>query len=674
MAPYVYKRLRKPENGNEEFRLVTLHRGAPEADIRVSIHTHPMPGGRQADLQKPSDVPSWQALSYIWGDISDVENITVFESDMEEVFELNVTKSLAEAIRHLRYSNRERLMWIDAICIDQADDAIVLAERAWQVRSMHHIYTQADGVVLWLGPEADDSNYALQILHDLGSSVAVNWWTFEIITDEGRPTEAMNKFERSTYASREQRAIAALIDRPYFDRVWVKQEAILCKESMSRVLVGKRSISLDVFRKGAHCMSLIGLDARSPNMEHEKDQMIQLRYICQREYNDEPNLMARTRTSTCKDDRDRVYGNIGLMTIHGHSKLAESIEIDYSQANTVEKTYQSFFKRHQECYNTLRLLMDAGLCQSTNMRPTWVPDWRFEVHAKLDLTMESAASQFLAAECRYHDDRFLEVKAGHASTVSDVRHLARGVEVSLEWYKELASLLRDKIFRDDIAGGIESFARAIVVVLYNPGWSMEVIQRDIPRVRAYLRLLYEAVVNGESVHFPQNHMDEGTATRFETCIRWFKVTRCPFIFSADGYIGVGPLGSQIGDEIFAVLGCRSLMLLRPNPNRSSYQVVGPCFMHSFNWGEALLGPLPNGYTIISRFQPWRSGYLPHYINLNIGTESMWDPRIEWRELEPHPPMVNFMLMPVPPGGPLRIMPDSEYLRRHGIEVQTLMLE
>jgi hypothetical protein len=365
-----------------------------------------------------------------------------------------------------------------------------------------------------------------------------------------------------------------------------------------------------------------------------------------------------------------------MMMLYGNVKLAESIEIDYSQANTVEKTYLDFFKRYQEKYNTLRLLMDSGLCQGSVMRPTWVPDWRCELRANLDLTMESAASHFLVAECHYRDDHRLVIKATPAITVSDVRYLSSSSswEWNVQWYQELAALLGDILSPDDVDGGIESFTRAFVTSLANPGWSVEVIQCALSPFKKYLKLLYEAALHEESVHGPQDHMDGETAARFESCVRWFKITRCPFVVSANGYVGVGPIGSQIRDEVFAVLGCRSLMLLRPSSDRRSYQVVGPCFVHGFNWGEALLGPLPDGFTVIPRFQPSRSGHLSHYVNLKTETESMWDPRIEWQELEAHPPMVNFVPIQAPPGEPFRIRPDSEYLKRHGIELQTLMLE
>lgn len=59
--------------------------------------------------------PDYEALSYTWGDAKDTSPIRVSGEVMQ------VTKNLASALKHLRYPNRPRVMWIDAVCINQAD-------------------------------------------------------------------------------------------------------------------------------------------------------------------------------------------------------------------------------------------------------------------------------------------------------------------------------------------------------------------------------------------------------------------------------------------------------------------------------------------------------------------------------------------------------------------------
>lgn len=51
------------------------------------------------------------------------------------------------ALKRIRHETDERVVWADAICIDQTNKA----ERARQVTLMSEIYEQAQEVLVWLG-------------------------------------------------------------------------------------------------------------------------------------------------------------------------------------------------------------------------------------------------------------------------------------------------------------------------------------------------------------------------------------------------------------------------------------------------------------------------------------------------------------------------------------------
>ncbi|KAH7306119.1 heterokaryon incompatibility [Rhexocercosporidium sp. MPI-PUGE-AT-0058] len=59
-----------------------------------------------------------------------------------------VTQSLHSALQRLQTPDGSRLMWIDAICINQDDSE----ERSIQVTLMREIYLRAQAVIVWLGP------------------------------------------------------------------------------------------------------------------------------------------------------------------------------------------------------------------------------------------------------------------------------------------------------------------------------------------------------------------------------------------------------------------------------------------------------------------------------------------------------------------------------------------
>jgi Heterokaryon incompatibility protein (HET) len=91
-----------------------------------------------------SELPKYDALSYTWG--SDVRQNAIAVDGKSFL----VGDNLLDALIRLRKPEEERILWIDAICINQQD----IPERNRQVRIMPHIYTRAQMVLVWLGEGA----------------------------------------------------------------------------------------------------------------------------------------------------------------------------------------------------------------------------------------------------------------------------------------------------------------------------------------------------------------------------------------------------------------------------------------------------------------------------------------------------------------------------------------
>jgi hypothetical protein len=117
---------------------------------------HPNPeSSKSMEYSTPDDCPSFQpafeALSYAWGSDSSHHVVYVDSPTAEGVspMTISIRKNLANALNHLRYTDRDRVLWIDAICINQHD----LQERGLEVPRMTDIYKYAKHVVVWLGTE-----------------------------------------------------------------------------------------------------------------------------------------------------------------------------------------------------------------------------------------------------------------------------------------------------------------------------------------------------------------------------------------------------------------------------------------------------------------------------------------------------------------------------------------
>jgi len=76
---------------------------------------------------------------------------------------IEVTVSLFTALRRFRYPDTRRVLWADAICINQGDNN----ERSSQIQLMGRVYKACWEVLIWLGEEDDFRFDPRRILNDL---------------------------------------------------------------------------------------------------------------------------------------------------------------------------------------------------------------------------------------------------------------------------------------------------------------------------------------------------------------------------------------------------------------------------------------------------------------------------------------------------------------------------
>jgi hypothetical protein len=133
----------------------------------------------------------FEALSYAWGSGDSPKSILVNNC------EYAVGANLHAALLHLRDRFMDRILWVDAICIDQTNTA----EKSQQVQSMAKIYAKASRVIVWLGEMESTSAQALE----------------DIRMSSNQQSPAIDKTSKQ--------AILDLIERPWFQRIWVRRQA-----------------------------------------------------------------------------------------------------------------------------------------------------------------------------------------------------------------------------------------------------------------------------------------------------------------------------------------------------------------------------------------------------------------------------------------------------------------
>ncbi|KAK8090459.1 hypothetical protein PG997_005420 [Apiospora hydei] len=141
------------------------------------------------------DEPQYEALSYVWGSPDNPKEIHLNGTAHP------VTRNLYNALKALRHPDKMRTLWVDAVCINQAD----LQERNAQVSMMDKVYLQA--------------------------SLVVTFWQKTNMSKSMQTVKSFGKDHTRHYTNSPQ----ALLDfhlnwDAWFFRAWTFQEAVLAQD------------------------------------------------------------------------------------------------------------------------------------------------------------------------------------------------------------------------------------------------------------------------------------------------------------------------------------------------------------------------------------------------------------------------------------------------------------
>jgi hypothetical protein len=361
-------------NGHERRLEIYRHLASNHAEIRlVTI----MPGEGFDPIKCTFDhavlgtnAPAYEALSYTWGSIHSVGSITLNDTPF------HVTKNLNAALRDLRLPHTTRVVWIDAICINQADND----ERGEQVQLMREIYTQAKEVIVWVGQASNSSNLAMDFFESASTNPDMEQWFKDTITNTGQ----------GLYR-KEWKAVFALLEREYWTRAWIIQE-LACAAKIS-LLCGMRSVGWDVLiislsvwddLEQSQCsdsikafMASIRAGKKIGGIWGRKiGDFSPLQFESNRNALRSPtesqslaNLMCKHWKSRLTDERDMIYAFAGIASDCQHPALP----IDYSIPTWA--VYLQTLAFLLEKTGSLDMITYSGIGNQPIGRPTWAPSF-----------------------------------------------------------------------------------------------------------------------------------------------------------------------------------------------------------------------------------------------------------------------------------------------------------
>lgn len=158
MAPYEYNRL---HSMRRRIRLLRLHGGGlSNPEITCELFEVEYDKEQQNVVKRVDNnlTIEYEALSWCWG--KEEKNRAIRIQKNGRYYRMAVSKELSLALKYLRHRHENRILWIDALCIDQQNHE----ERNHQVQMMARIYNGATQACIWLGEDNDDSTKAIDFI------------------------------------------------------------------------------------------------------------------------------------------------------------------------------------------------------------------------------------------------------------------------------------------------------------------------------------------------------------------------------------------------------------------------------------------------------------------------------------------------------------------------------
>lgn len=354
--------------GSNELRLICIE----------AVEAQDEPLHLNLEIYDLGDCPEYEAVSYTWAG-EDGDNALCRPIYVGPFWDcLLQTKSCWEMLRFVRPWRGIRMLWVDAICINQNN----IPERSSQVANMGRIYSSCSRVIVYLGP---DITTPLHGRHTRRGRL------HELETGAITPVFPAQVRQPQPYRLKDP------LSRRYFSRIWVVQELVMSRGAVMRVG------DVDFWADAALSTRLA---SNVPSWSWGRVPAAWVQYISQgaSSVKDLKELLLITSLSLATDPRDRVFGLLGIMP--ELSSLREAPVSDPSstsilrlgglQADYSLSYNEVFIGLFGYCLLKLRqpnILYHASCVWRVSHYPTWAPKWTSSTTWRLLLQSPKAMTE-----------------------------------------------------------------------------------------------------------------------------------------------------------------------------------------------------------------------------------------------------------------------------------------
>lgn len=568
-----------PFNDENSIRLLVLLPGNPCDPISCKLR-----------IERTENAIPYEAISYVWGDPDDRVEILCHGQS------LHITRSLMGALKKFRRKRKKRLLWADAVCINQHNDD----EKGHQVQKMGKVFERARRVLAWLGLGKDLSPSPL--FHAIR--------TLARMVIPGGSSPELESFIKEQYPGLIE-DFKRLLGNPWFRRMWIAQEIGLASDAI--IHCGEANLRwedlkcvctyflthwtiLDIY--GLQDVSFVGtLDMMRFRESHSDDVFL---------------IAWCSKGRECLDDRDKVYALLGHKSFEATLMNADSelyLPVDYTISTS--EVYTSFATRAMRFPNNYPLYLLSMVVHDENTFydlaniPSWVPQLNVSFHSSIEFGEfprfntygESSATCSIQGSTLsvrgFKFDSVAWVSDGFDDTFTLSKPGSRAFKnKNLTPLRQVWAYLH-KRYQNDSINFLEAMCATIAAGELEPSINTDTRNRTDPGATGtWYPTLADAIAYLDAIGFDipagvKERVEQGDPYYFYRRL-FYCTTRCFFVTSR-GWMGIGPRVTSVGDDVCVFFGATTPLVAweLPSASESIYRLCGNSYIHGIMHGEAM---------------------------------------------------------------------------------------